>query len=37
MAANFGLLALFSAIPARVAKAIPGLMDYGGSALFFYV
>ncbi|ETS59839.1 hypothetical protein PaG_06142 [Moesziomyces aphidis] len=37
MAANFGLLALFSAIPAGVAKAIPGLMDYGGSALFFYV
>ena len=37
MAVNFALLALFSAIPPSVATAIPGLMNYGGSALFFYV
>lgn len=37
MAVNFALLALFSAIPPGVATKIPGLMNYGGSALFFYV
>lgn len=37
MAINFGLLALFSAIPPTVAIKIPGLMNFGGSALFFYV
>ncbi|SJX62332.1 uncharacterized protein SRS1_13178 [Sporisorium reilianum f. sp. reilianum] len=37
MAVNFGLLAVFSAIPPAVAVRIPGLMEFGGSALFFYV
>ncbi|EST07038.1 hypothetical protein PSEUBRA_003488 [Kalmanozyma brasiliensis GHG001] len=37
MSVNFALLALFSAIPPAVATAIPGLMNFGGSALFFYV
>ena len=36
MGANFGLLALFSALPPGLATSIPGLMNYGGSALFFY-
>ncbi|TKY86517.1 hypothetical protein EX895_004666 [Sporisorium graminicola] len=37
MAVNFAMLAVFSAIPPALATAIPGLMNYGGSALFFYV
>lgn len=37
MSVNFGLLAFFSAIPPAIATSIPGLMNYGGSALFFYV
>lgn len=37
MSVNFALLAVFSAIPPTVATSIPGLMNYGGSALFFYV
>ena len=37
MAVNFFLLAVFSAIPPKVAGKIPGLMNFGGSALFFYV
>ncbi|SPC61593.1 uncharacterized protein UHOD_03280 [Ustilago sp. UG-2017b] len=37
MAVNFALLAFFSTIPPTIATKIPGLMNYGGSALFFYV
>ncbi|CDW94901.1 hypothetical protein [Sporisorium scitamineum] len=37
MAVNFALLAVFSAIPPALATSIPRLMNYGGSALFFYV
>ncbi|KAN0064536.1 hypothetical protein ACQY0O_002164 [Thecaphora frezii] len=34
---DFLLLALFGAMPVRVAVKIPGLMNFGSSALFFYV
>ncbi|EPQ29302.1 uncharacterized protein PFL1_03057 [Pseudozyma flocculosa PF-1] len=36
MSLNFFLLAFFGAIPANWAVKIPGLMNFGSSALFFY-
>jgi uncharacterized membrane protein len=37
LAGNFFLLAIFVAIPVRVAKRFTILLDFGTSALFFYI
>lgn len=37
MSLNFLLLALFGALPEKLARRIPALLTFGQSALFFYV
>ncbi|PWY99890.1 hypothetical protein BCV70DRAFT_200799 [Testicularia cyperi] len=37
LACNFYLLALFGMLSAGTASRLPGLLNFGGSALFFYV